>query len=363
MGERRVEYLTPEELLPAERNPKAHDLPAIRRSLHRFGLVDLIHRDDRTGRIVAGHGRGEAIVAALAEMRAAGEVPPERWGISVEGDEWRIPVVCGWASTDDAEALAVGIALNRIGEGLWETPDLAAVLDELTALDATLPSIVGFEPPDLSALMESIGANGQPVPTRSVAQGYVERYSVDEIVELAAQHYEREGAFPYPEPMALHEKLWAVERLARTDVVDLAGTPAAMQVADDYHPERFSVEIAGRSGSPVAAFHDPEKLRHAIRMSVEMNGSVSRSRIRNMLLLVKGTQCAANFRPGFALLAMRLWCPAGGTVLDTSAGWAVGWSALLPARPVNTSALTRAVCRSTATLVWRLTFVLRIECG
>lgn len=115
-----------EDLVPAERNPKNHSPETLDASLDRFGFIDPIVRDDRTGRLVSGHGRTEGIIARMHR----GDPPPE--GVEVTGGRWLVPVVTGWASEDDDEAAAAVIALNRIGErGAWDEPALAALLSTL----------------------------------------------------------------------------------------------------------------------------------------------------------------------------------------------------------------------------------------
>lgn len=108
MGVRRVEYLPVSGLVADERNPKLHDELTIRESISRFGVLDPIVRDERTGRIIHGHGR--AVVLRL--MQEAGDTVPG--GVQVAADGvWLVPVVVGWSSKDDAEAGAALVALNR----------------------------------------------------------------------------------------------------------------------------------------------------------------------------------------------------------------------------------------------------------
>lgn len=69
---RRLEYVPLDELKPAERNPKRHAGDAIQASIGKFGYVEPIVLDERTGRLVAGHGRLEALLAE----RDSGKPPP-----------------------------------------------------------------------------------------------------------------------------------------------------------------------------------------------------------------------------------------------------------------------------------------------
>lgn len=152
---RRVEYLALDELSPDPRNPKAHESQIIDASIGRFGMLDPIVKDERTGHIISGHGRQKALTA----MHARGETPPE--GVTVDGaGRWLVPVVTGWASRSDTEAAAALIALNRTTElGGWVDDTLLGLLDELSAVDGGLVG-VGYDEDELEtlrALVEGIG--------------------------------------------------------------------------------------------------------------------------------------------------------------------------------------------------------------
>lgn len=127
-------------------NPKLHALPVISGSVTRFGFVEPVVVDGRTGMIISGHGR----VDALREMRKLGEDPPE--GCQLAGDGgWLVPVVSGWSSADDAQASAVLVALNRAGErGGWNKAGLAEVLQAADAAD--LLPFTGFTAGELRRL-------------------------------------------------------------------------------------------------------------------------------------------------------------------------------------------------------------------
>jgi hypothetical protein len=157
------------EIPRADRNPKAHDLALIRGSIETFGATIAGVLDERTGRLVAGHGR----LAVLAEMRDAGASPPE--GVQLAGEVWQVPIVRGWSSRSDAEAEAYVVADNRTGEkGGWDDRLLAEVLDDIAddspdLLEATgytgqeLEDLLGSfsAPPDLDALEKEYGEPGE----------------------------------------------------------------------------------------------------------------------------------------------------------------------------------------------------------
>lgn len=145
------------DLPPAPRNVKAHDLGAIISSVERFGFADAVVVDGRTGRLVSGHGRVEALLA----MKRDGRPAPE--GVQVKGDEWLVPVQTGWASRDDAEAEAFLVAANRLVElGGWDEANLAAVLGDLAksgALDGT-----GYDGEDVDELLRLVAPASEAFP-------------------------------------------------------------------------------------------------------------------------------------------------------------------------------------------------------
>ena len=142
-----------------ERNAKGHDLDELRASMDRFGYTAPIEVDERTGRLAAGHGRVELLVAS----QGAGFDPPE--GITVDDEgRWRAPVVRGWSSKDDAEAEAYLIASNRIVEaGGWLPDRLAESLGRIAATDLGLDG-VGYTDAELARLTREIGALDAEAP-------------------------------------------------------------------------------------------------------------------------------------------------------------------------------------------------------
>lgn len=149
---RRTEYLPLSALQADPRNPKAHDDEVIEASIGRFGMLDPIVRDDRTGYIISGHGRRNS----LAAMEARGESAPEGIRTDPETGEWLVPVVVGWSSRTDAEAGAALIALNRTTElGGWVDESLLELLDDLSEMDDGLLG-VGFTEEEFESLRHAL---------------------------------------------------------------------------------------------------------------------------------------------------------------------------------------------------------------
>jgi len=146
MPDRTLTYFPLAQLQADPANPKAHALDTIGESIGRFGYVEPIVLDERTGFIVSGHGRTKA----LRDAKGRGEAPPEGVQIGERG-EWMVPVVGGWASRNDAEARGALIALNRTGElGGWDDEQLLAILERLSAEDSLVG--VGYDEDDLKDL-------------------------------------------------------------------------------------------------------------------------------------------------------------------------------------------------------------------
>jgi hypothetical protein len=105
------------------RNPKGHDIPAIKASFDRFGFVQNLVIDEKSGNLVAGHGR----LQALVELKDAGAQPPKR--IEVRDGEWLVPVLRGIEFASEREAEDYLLADNRLTEkGGWEPTALAPIL-------------------------------------------------------------------------------------------------------------------------------------------------------------------------------------------------------------------------------------------
>jgi DNA modification methylase len=149
-SDRRVEY-TPLTLIEAApRNPKRHAGDAIKRSIDRFGFAELPLIDERTGRLVAGHGR----LDQLAAMRKAGQDPPDGVRVDQGTGEWLVPVVRGWRSRSDGDAEAYLIASNRLTTlGGWDGEELGGLLADLAEQDAELLAVTGFSDADLEGLL------------------------------------------------------------------------------------------------------------------------------------------------------------------------------------------------------------------
>lgn len=133
-----------DDLTGDDRNPKKHDLPGIMAAMRDLGFADPPTVDQRTGLLVGGHGR----VEALRAMRENGEQPPE----GIDPDGWKVPTFVGWASTDDDHAGRALVALNRLTErGGWDARRLSDLLERVGT------SGTGYGSEDVDRLRTKLG--------------------------------------------------------------------------------------------------------------------------------------------------------------------------------------------------------------
>jgi hypothetical protein len=145
----RIEWVALHEVRRWPRNPKDHDLPAIRSSFARFGWVEPLVLDEATGQLVAGHGRLEA----AQESKAAGAALPARTRLGA-GGEWLVPVLRGVAFKSPDEAEAYLLASNRLVEaGGWDDRGLRDQLQRLASREVNLAGL-GWGDEELRCLLE-----------------------------------------------------------------------------------------------------------------------------------------------------------------------------------------------------------------
>lgn len=194
----RIEYVPLDEIARWPRNPKLHNLDALDRSVERFGFVAPPMIDERTGRLVAGHGR----IETLLRMRERGADPPDR--VEVEGSIWRVPVIRGVSFESDEEAEAYLIADNSLVEaGGWDDALLGQMLGDLSFEGEDL-EVFGWAEGELERLLEA-GTPGvarvpDPSPMREPvleSEVYIEircsRAALEALSETLGDWGERDG--------------------------------------------------------------------------------------------------------------------------------------------------------------------------
>lgn len=201
-----------DEIPPASQNPKLHDITHLRQLISRFGYTTPGLLDNRTGRLIVGHGRREALLA----MRADGETPPRGIGTAADG-RWLVPVITGWSSTSDAEAAAYLIGDNQSTiNGGWHNEELQQLIDEISAIDPTLADMTGV---DLTALSDLIKANEPPdLDDLAAKLGEPEESDVWPSVRITAP---RHVIAAWREHVALHADAEHPEASALAELLDL----------------------------------------------------------------------------------------------------------------------------------------------
>lgn len=161
---REIVYVRLSDVRPAATNPRVHDLPTIEAGIEDLGYLDAVVEDARTGRLIAGHGRIEALV----QLRAQGKPVPD--GILVDDDgEWMLPVQRGWASRDDAAAAAALVGHNKSTENArWNDYGLAALLEQVATDAPALLDATGADEEFLNELLRSVNPErlGEQDPER-----------------------------------------------------------------------------------------------------------------------------------------------------------------------------------------------------
>lgn len=151
--EARIEYMALGLLQrsSAARNPKKHDVPGVAMSMQRYGFVAPPVLDDRTGKLVAGHGR----IASLVYLRAEGKAPPVRIRVDSAG-EWLVPVLRGVAFDSEDAAEEYLIADNRWVELPGWEPELADILEEVRARGEAALASIGFTSADVDKTIRAL---------------------------------------------------------------------------------------------------------------------------------------------------------------------------------------------------------------
>lgn len=152
----RIEYVPLGDLKRWPRNPKEHDLGTIGASLRRFGMVETPVLDERTGRLVAGHGRLEQLEAE----RNARLAPPRRIQVREGDGEWMVPVLRGVSFRDEREAEAYLVASNETTiKGGWNERELAVLLGDLTKQGDDALVGTGFTDEEVRTMLASLAAS------------------------------------------------------------------------------------------------------------------------------------------------------------------------------------------------------------
>ena len=148
----KIQYLKLHEILPADINPKDHDIGDIYMSMKRFGFTEPPVKNEKTGKLVAGHGRLETLKILEAEDITT---PPDNIKLDSDGN-WLVPVIAGIEFETDAEAEAYLVASNQLTiKGGWKTSELTDLLERVV-VDTEDLSGTGFDLDDIDNLINTM---------------------------------------------------------------------------------------------------------------------------------------------------------------------------------------------------------------
>lgn len=156
----RLELMPLGKIRAAKHNPKQHDIPGIMASIRRFGFVDFPTMNEKTGRLVEGHGRQ----IALKGIKRDGPRPKldTSWppaNVVEKGKSWLVPVIRGLSWESDQEAAAYLAAHNQLTRAAgWDDDGLAALLADVQANSERGLEGLGFEDDYVTGLLAAVEA-------------------------------------------------------------------------------------------------------------------------------------------------------------------------------------------------------------
>lgn len=157
MSELSIEYHDFSEVVKWPRNPKDHDSPTIQRSIVRFGFTSPVIVDEKSGKLVAGHGRLESLRRLKKNKR------PCPKGIREDGEKWLVPVVKGVSFDSTEEAEAYLLIDNRLVEiGGWQEDILAEIF---SSMDDSLKEYTGFFQEDIDQIIKKVAPDADTSKT------------------------------------------------------------------------------------------------------------------------------------------------------------------------------------------------------
>jgi len=144
----RIEYMRLDEIQRDEGNPKSHDLGALAESLERFGFVSPMGVNEKTGKLLWGHGRLDDLIAFMNEGR------PVLEGLQVDDDGmWKAPVVRG-VHLNSKDGTAYLISDNQqVLLGGWNEPKLVETLIRIAGESGSGLRGTGYDGDDVDTLI------------------------------------------------------------------------------------------------------------------------------------------------------------------------------------------------------------------
>ena len=193
-----------EKVIGLVRNAKDHDIGGIIVAIRRFGFIHPIVINKTTGRMIAGHGRVEAL-RIMKLGREELKPDEERKPRGIIGDEYQWFVPCYEAQIEESEEEAASIALNRLEElGGWDENQLVKVLSDLAAKGKEMLDGIGFDADDLDRMITDMQIDKEEEEVKEDEDSVATIYGVlaecvgpieqsKLIIELKGQGYKARG--------------------------------------------------------------------------------------------------------------------------------------------------------------------------
>lgn len=185
--EHKIIYTQLHQIVPNDKNPKEHDIEEIIRSFQRFGFTNPLIIDSNTNKLVAGHGRLQALVYLQNRQQQAPD------GIKTdENGFWYVPTI-ERAFLNENEAMAYIIADNKLTEiGNWDNNKLSDMVNELLENDVNLTDGIGIY--NLNEFIDEL--NQLETTAKDTVETNPEAYEAQYLVVVVAQNEkEQENLF------------------------------------------------------------------------------------------------------------------------------------------------------------------------
>ena len=185
--EHKIIYTQLQQIVPNDKNPKEHDIEEIIRSFQRFGFTNPLIVDSNTNKLVAGHGRLQALIYLQNRQQQAPD------GIKTdENDFWYVPTI-ERAFLNENEAMAYIIADNKLTEiGNWDNDKLSDMVNELLENDVNLTDGIGIY--NLNEFIDEL--NQLETTAKDTVETNPEAYEAQFLVVVVAQNEkEQENLF------------------------------------------------------------------------------------------------------------------------------------------------------------------------
>lgn len=141
-----IREVDPRTLNPWERNPRNHNMPALKASIEKFGFRNIVVVNKNNNVIEAGHGRVQA---------------------AIELNIGTVPVL--FVDDDETTAAAYTVADNRQSDlGGWNETELLPLLQELSNSSMDIWEGIGFDDAAIQDLLQRVAPSESTISGRTM---------------------------------------------------------------------------------------------------------------------------------------------------------------------------------------------------